>query len=244
MCSHGLPHACSPAGASRTGRARMPAVCSHPARGALRPHPLEAGALLTLCGDFGSVKRLKVLIPCPAAARWSCLTCVAKTKGFCAGDLFGGRDSREQEWLTGKVKQGWKEVAVGHWGSFYLGTLWGPGWDVRRCPPEVSKGESVHPWVCLPHRPGVARGVDYLALPRVGVYRNGPAPSRAPQGAETEDPNRERVMWMAVGAGTASSPSWQLVAPAIVGGKMRAEDGTGQCQSCPRFLKPRIPPSC
>ena len=70
---------------------------------------------------------MKVLISCPGAARWGCLTCVAKTKGFRAGDLFGGRDSREQEWLTGKVKREWKEVAVGHQGSFYLGTLWGTG---------------------------------------------------------------------------------------------------------------------
>ena len=127
QCALGLPHTCSPAGASRTGREHVPAVCSYPAHGALWLHPPEAGALLTLCGDFGSIKWLKVLISCPAAAGWSCLTCVAKTKGFCAGDLFGGRDSREQEWLTGKVKQEWKEVAVGHWGSFYLGTLWGIG---------------------------------------------------------------------------------------------------------------------
>lgn len=108
----------------------------------------------------------------------------------------------------------------------------------------VSEGESVHPWVCLPHRPGVAGSFDCLARPRVGVYQNGAAPSRASQGAEAEGPNREQEVRMAVGTCAASRPSWQLVAPAIAGGKMRAEDGTGPCQSCPHFLKPRILPSC
>ena len=35
---------------------QTPAVCSHPACGALWLHPPEAGALLTLCGDFGSTE--------------------------------------------------------------------------------------------------------------------------------------------------------------------------------------------
>lgn len=47
VCSYGLLHARS---------LQTPAVCNHPACGALWLHPPEAGALLTLCGDFGSVK--------------------------------------------------------------------------------------------------------------------------------------------------------------------------------------------
>lgn len=84
-----------------------------------------------------------------------------KIKGFCAGDLFGGRDSREQEWLTGKVKWEWKEVTVWATGALFT---WGPSGVLGRtcvsCPPEVSRGKVFIRGGCLSHWPGFAGGID------------------------------------------------------------------------------------